>query len=204
MADFEIDDTVDITDVVCPTTFVKAKVALEELDDGQILAIRMNDGEPVQNVPRSIKEEGHQILKLTANEDGTYVLIVRKVRRRGRIKLCGYISARKEVTMAVRANAENFEELVLKSELPVLVDFYSDSCIPCKMMAGIVGDIEDDYEGKLNVYKVNVNFDDALASEYEVLSAPTFIAFDKGEEIGRLTGKTTLDALLKLFEGKIN
>ena len=44
MADFEIDDTVDITDVVCPTTFVKAKVALEELDDGQILAVRMNDG----------------------------------------------------------------------------------------------------------------------------------------------------------------
>lgn len=79
MADFEIDDTVDITDVVCPTTFVKAKVALEELDDGQILAVRMNDGEPVQNVPRSIKEEGHQTLKLTANEDGTYTLIVRKV-----------------------------------------------------------------------------------------------------------------------------
>ena len=79
MADFEIDDTVDITDVVCPTTFVKAKVALEELDDGQILAVRMNDGEPVQNVPRSIKEEGHQKLKLTANEDGTYTLIVRKV-----------------------------------------------------------------------------------------------------------------------------
>ncbi|MBO5470479.1 MAG: sulfurtransferase TusA family protein [Lachnospiraceae bacterium] len=79
MGDFQIDDTVDITDVVCPVTFVKAKVALEELDDGQILAIRMNDGEPVQNVPRSIKEEGHQILKLNANEDGTYTLIVKKV-----------------------------------------------------------------------------------------------------------------------------
>ena len=50
MADIKIDDTVDITDVVCPVTFVKAKVALEELDDGQILAIKMNDGEPVQNV----------------------------------------------------------------------------------------------------------------------------------------------------------
>lgn len=60
--------------------------------------------------------------------------------------------------MAARANAENFEELVLKSELPVLVDFYSDSCIPCKMMAGVVGDIEDDYEGKLNVYKVNMKY----------------------------------------------
>ena len=46
MADIKIDDTVDITDVVCPVTFVKAKVALEELDDGQILAIKMNDGEP--------------------------------------------------------------------------------------------------------------------------------------------------------------
>ncbi len=77
--DFEIDDNVDITDVVCPTTFVKAKVALEELDDGQILAVKMNDGEPVQNVPRSIKEEGHKILKLINNEDGTFTLIVKKV-----------------------------------------------------------------------------------------------------------------------------
>ena len=79
MADFNITDTVDITDVVCPVTFVKAKVALEELEDGDILAIHLNDGDPVQNVPRSIKEEGHKILKLLNNEDGTYDLIVRKV-----------------------------------------------------------------------------------------------------------------------------
>lgn len=57
---YKITDTVDITDVVCPVTFVKAKVALEELDDGDILSVHMNDGEPVQNVPRSIKEEGHR------------------------------------------------------------------------------------------------------------------------------------------------
>ena len=74
-----IDDTVDITDKVCPLTFVKAKVAIDELEDGEVIAIRMNDGEPVQNVPRSIKEEGHQILKLVNNEDGTYNLIVKKV-----------------------------------------------------------------------------------------------------------------------------
>lgn len=79
MSEIKFDDTVDITDVVCPVTFVKAKVALEELDEGQILFIRMNDGEPVQNVPRSIKEEGHQILKLDDNEDGTYTLYVKKV-----------------------------------------------------------------------------------------------------------------------------
>jgi TusA-related sulfurtransferase len=78
MSDYAIDESVDITDVVCPVTFVKAKVALEELSDGQVLSIRMNDGEPVQNVPRSIKDEGHRILKLKDNEDGTYSLIVRK------------------------------------------------------------------------------------------------------------------------------
>ena len=79
MSEIQFDDQVDITDVVCPVTFVKAKVALEELDDGEILAVRMNDGEPVQNVPRSFKEEGQQILKLIDNENGTYDLIVKKV-----------------------------------------------------------------------------------------------------------------------------
>ncbi|MBP5554797.1 MAG: sulfurtransferase TusA family protein [Lachnospiraceae bacterium] len=79
MADIAFDEQVDITDKVCPLTFVKAKVTLDELDDGQILAIRMNDGEPVQNVPRSIKDEGHQILKLEDNGDGTYTLYVKKV-----------------------------------------------------------------------------------------------------------------------------
>ena len=79
MAEFNITDSVDITDVNCPITFVKTKVALEELDDGDILEIRLNDGEPVQNVPRSIKEEGHKVLGLTQNDDGTYRLIVQKV-----------------------------------------------------------------------------------------------------------------------------
>lgn len=79
MAEIKADAKVDITDKVCPLTFVKAKVSLDELEDGEILAIRMNDGEPVQNVPRSMKEEGHQVLKLEDNEDGTYTLYVKKV-----------------------------------------------------------------------------------------------------------------------------
>ena len=79
MSYFTIDVTVDITDVVCPMTFVKAKVAMEELEIGQVLSVHMNDGEPVQNVPRSFKEEGQQVLKLIDNEDGTYDLIVKKL-----------------------------------------------------------------------------------------------------------------------------
>lgn len=77
--DIKVDDKVDITDVVCPVTFVKTKVALEELEDGEILQVHLSDGEPVQNVPRSVKDEGHQILKLVDNEDGTYELYVKKV-----------------------------------------------------------------------------------------------------------------------------
>ena len=81
MADlgFQVDDKVDITDVNCPVTFVKTKVALEELDEGQILQVHLNGGEPVQNVPRSLKEEGHEILELLDNGDGTFELYVKKV-----------------------------------------------------------------------------------------------------------------------------
>ncbi len=79
MTGFNIDETLDITDVVCPMTFVKAKAAIEDLELNQIISIKLNDGEPVQNVPRSIKEEGNKILKLINNDDGTYNLIVQKM-----------------------------------------------------------------------------------------------------------------------------
>jgi TusA-related sulfurtransferase len=79
MSDYEVDASVDITDVVCPITFVKVKVALEELETGQTLGIRLNDGEPIQNVPRSLKDDGQKVVKLTANGDGTYTLIVKKM-----------------------------------------------------------------------------------------------------------------------------
>ncbi|MCH3971849.1 MAG: sulfurtransferase TusA family protein [Oscillospiraceae bacterium] len=72
------DAFVDITDVVCPITFVKTKVALEDLEPGQTLEIKLNDGEPIQNVPRSLKDEGHRVTDVSQNEDGTYRLVVIK------------------------------------------------------------------------------------------------------------------------------
>lgn len=78
MSDIEPDFFVDITDVVCPMTFVKAKVAIEELEDGQILEVRMNEGEPIMNVPRSFKEEGHKVLSVINNDDGTFTVFVEK------------------------------------------------------------------------------------------------------------------------------
>jgi len=79
MADITFDEELDITDKVCPMTFVKTKVTLDELDDGEVLKIRLNDGEPKDNVPRSLREEGHEILSLEDNGDGTFTLFVKKV-----------------------------------------------------------------------------------------------------------------------------
>ncbi|MDR2743248.1 MAG: sulfurtransferase TusA family protein [Treponema sp.] len=74
----EPDARVDITTVVCPITFVKIKVALDELDEGQILEVRLNDGEPIQNIPRSLKDEGHRVISVNKVEDGAYLLRVVK------------------------------------------------------------------------------------------------------------------------------
>ena len=76
--EFTPDERIDITDVNCPITFVKTKVALDELENGQILQVHLNDGEPIQNVPRSVREEGHEVLKITDNSDGTFELFNRK------------------------------------------------------------------------------------------------------------------------------
>lgn len=78
MSEFKAHSFVDITDVVCPITFVKAKVAIEELDDGQILEIKMNEGEPIQNVPRSLKDEGHKVVQVINNNDSTFSVFVEK------------------------------------------------------------------------------------------------------------------------------
>ena len=75
---FEVTDTIDITDVTCPITFVKAKVAIEELEEGEILRIHLNEGEPLQNVPRSLAEEGHEVLENIDNGDGTHELYVKR------------------------------------------------------------------------------------------------------------------------------
>ena len=74
----EPDARVDVTTVVCPITFVKTKVALEELEDGQVLEVRLNDGEPIQNVPQSLKAEGHKVIGVNKTEDGAYLLRVVK------------------------------------------------------------------------------------------------------------------------------
>ena len=90
--------------------------------------------------------------------------------------------------MSVRVNADNFETVVLQSDITVLVDFYSDSCVPCKRLSPVLADIEEKYADTLKVAKVNINFDAELADKYEVQAAPTLIFFKDGKETARLRG----------------
>lgn len=101
--------------------------------------------------------------------------------------------------MAQRVNSEDFDSKVLQSELPVLVDFYSDSCVPCKMLAPVLSQIESEQSGRLSIVKVNVNFDAELAQRYDVQAAPTLILFKNGQEQARHRGavrKDEIDALI--------
>ena len=72
------ENSLNLRGVVCPINFVMAKLKLEEMEDDQILEIIIDDGEPMLNVPRSIKEEGHKIIRVERLSDGSYRLLVRK------------------------------------------------------------------------------------------------------------------------------
>ncbi|MFQ5786871.1 MAG: sulfurtransferase TusA family protein [Thermodesulfobacteriota bacterium] len=78
MSASKVDQKIDITNEICPMTFVKTKLKLETLSSGQILEVTLRDGEPLTNVPKSVKEEGHKILDIRQNGDLFTILIERR------------------------------------------------------------------------------------------------------------------------------
>lgn len=78
MPDLTADREVDITRDVCPMTFVRTRLALDRLQPGQTLLVRLRGDEPVRNVPRTAAEQGHAVLSLTAEADGTHLLLLRR------------------------------------------------------------------------------------------------------------------------------
>ncbi len=81
------------------------------------------------------------------------------------------------------ATKDEFDEKVLKSPRPVLVDFYSDRCPPCRKLAPTISKLKDEYEGKADVFKVNTDNAKELALEYGITNIPTVMLFDKGEVV---------------------
>jgi len=78
MSDDDSPRVLDLRGVLCPINFVRTKLRLEELDAGEKLEVMLDEGDPIQNVPRSVKEEGHQILKVLHDSQGFYRLIIEK------------------------------------------------------------------------------------------------------------------------------
>ncbi len=88
----------------------------------------------------------------------------------------------------VELNDANFEQEVLKSDLPTLVDFWAPWCGPCQMMGPILEEVSSEWNGKIKVGKLNVDEVVNIARDYEIQSIPTMVLFDKGEPVKRIVG----------------
>ena len=102
--------------------------------------------------------------------------------------------------MEINLTASAFEAEVLKSDVPVLVDFWAPWCGPCRMLAPAVAQLAEEYEGKAKVCKVNVDEESELARRFGIVSIPTVLVFKNGqlaETVVGLRPKAELEALLK-------
>jgi len=99
-------------------------------------------------------------------------------------------------------NEDNFESEVMQSDIPVLVDFWASWCGPCRMIAPIIDQLAEEYDGKMKFAKVNVDEQRALAGKYRVMSIPTLIIFKNGEIAEQVVGarpKSFLEDIINRF-----
>lgn len=97
----------------------------------------------------------------------------------------------------------DFEEEVLKSDIPVLVDFYADWCNPCKMMAPAVEKLAEELAGRCKVGKCNVDENMPIAQKYRVVNIPTFIVFKNGEPVSTFRGAMSAEELRRNVESAL-
>ncbi|MBQ1459078.1 MAG: thioredoxin [Butyrivibrio sp.] len=102
--------------------------------------------------------------------------------------------------MEYKFTEDNFDAEVLKSDIPVLVDFYADWCGPCKMMMPVVEKLAETYDGKVKVGKVNSDENNQLAAKYGIMSIPSFLIIKNGEVVDSAMGAMPIDALAKKLD----
>ena len=95
---------------------------------------------------------------------------------------------------------ENFETEVLKSDKPVLVDFWAEWCAPCRMMSPAVEAVAAEYAGRAKVGKLNVDENQSAASRYNIRSIPTLLLFKNGEIHEQVVGARSKDEIVKLID----
>lgn len=97
-------------------------------------------------------------------------------------------------------NRDAFDQDVISSERPVLVDFYADWCGPCRVIGPIVEELATEYDGKINVRKVNVDDNPELAGQFGIRGIPTLILFKDGEPAETVVGVVTKSALAEVID----
>lgn len=95
---------------------------------------------------------------------------------------------------------QNFDEQVLKSAQPVLVDFWAPWCAPCRMLAPAVEAVANEYTGRATVGKLNVDENQSLAGRYNIRGIPTLLLFKDGQIREQLVGATSKDAIAKMLD----
>ena len=125
------------------------------------------------------------------------ILILRDI-----VIVCSTINQNKEAfTMAeIIITKANFEEEVLKSEIPVLIDFWATWCGPCKMLSPVIAELAEEYEGKVKVCKVNVDEESELAAQFRIMSIPTVVVLKDGKVTDTSVGyvpKVQLENMIK-------
>jgi thioredoxin 1 len=104
------------------------------------------------------------------------------------------------MSKAAEVTSENFDQEVLKSETPVLVDFWAEWCGPCKMLSPTVDAIAEEYAGKMKVFKLDIDKESALAAKYSVMSIPTLILFKNGSIVEQITGNQPKQKIIEKLE----
>ncbi|MBQ8170627.1 MAG: thioredoxin [Oscillospiraceae bacterium] len=100
----------------------------------------------------------------------------------------------------IKLTSENFEEIVLKSDKTVLVDFWASWCAPCMMLSHVIAEIAEETEGKVIVGKVNVDEENELSMQYGISSIPTILVFRNGKIVNAAVGLRTKEHILEMLK----
>ncbi len=107
------------------------------------------------------------------------------------------------MSQPVAIDDSNFEQTVLQAEKPVLVDFWAPWCRPCQMVAPIVDELANEYEGRVNFVKMDVDQNPKTATKYGIMSIPTLLIFKNGEPVSHIAGLRSKGDLKKNLDGAL-
>ena len=100
-------------------------------------------------------------------------------------------------TNVLQVNTAEFKKEVLDSEIPVLVDFWAEWCMPCRMIVPVIDELSGEYKGKIKFVKINVDNNTELTTELQILSIPTLVIFKDGKVVKRVTGANPKNVIEK-------